>query len=87
MSMADEPEIRVGDLQAAQATRTKERARAGALDAQVFPTLAEFVGAADFRKRLDELAGLAREAKEPEVRSALQTAVRLLPILRGKFGG
>jgi len=85
--MADEPEFRVGDLQAASATRSQVKAGAGTLDDQVFPTLAAFVGAADFRKRLDELAGQAREAKDPDVRAALQTAVRLLPTLRSKYGG
>jgi hypothetical protein len=84
--MADEPEFRVGDLQAA-ATRRPPKAGAGALDPQVFPTLAAFVDAGDFRNRLDELAGQAREAADPKVQASLQTAVRLLPILRSKYGG
>jgi hypothetical protein len=85
--MADEPEFRVGDLQAASATRGRVKPGAGALDAQVFPTLAAIVDAADFRNRLAELAGQARQATDPEVRAALQAAVRLLPVLRSKYGG
>jgi hypothetical protein len=86
--MADEPEFRIGDVAAARAgARRGATVAAPKLDAEVFPTLAAFLGAADFRKRLDELAGEAREVADPEVRKALQTAVRLLPILRGRFGG
>lgn len=86
--MADEPEFRIGDIAASRGGgRRGATVAAPKLDAEVFPTLAAFVGAADFRRRLDELAGQAREATDPEVRSALQTAVRLLPILRGRFGG
>jgi hypothetical protein len=85
--MADEPEFRVGDLQAASATRSRVKAGAGALDAQVFPTLAAFVEAADFRNRLDQLAGQAREAADPKVQAALKAAVRLLPNVRSKYGG
>jgi hypothetical protein len=86
--MADEPEFRIGDVAAARGeARRGATVAAAKLDAEVFPTLGAFVGAADFRKRLDELAGEAREATDPEIRGALQAAVRLLPILRGKFGG
>jgi hypothetical protein len=85
--MADEPEFRVGDLQAASATRSRVKPGAGALDPEVFPTLAAFVEAADFRNRLDELAGQAREAGDPRVQAALKEAVRLLPIVRSKYGG
>jgi hypothetical protein len=88
MSMADEPEFRIGDVQTAiGGTRRSSTPGVGALDAQVFPTLAALLGAPDFRKQLDALASQAREEAAPEVQAALQTAVRLLPILQSKYGG
>jgi hypothetical protein len=87
MTMADEPEFRVGDMQSGGTARRGPKAGVGALDAQVFPTLSAFVSASDFRNLLDELAGQARAAKNPEVQAALQAAVRLLPNLRAKYGG
>jgi hypothetical protein len=84
--MTKEPEFRIGDV-----TPGRDEARrpttTAKLDGEIFPTLTAFIGTADFRQRLDELAGEARAAKSTEIRSALQTAVRLLPVLRGKFGG
>ena len=85
--MADEPEFRIGDVQAGRSARGQVKAGAPKLDDQVFPTLSKFVAAADFRQRLDELAGQARKVTDPDVRAALQTAVRLLPTLRSKYGG
>jgi len=85
--MADEPEFRIGDVQTALGGSARRVPAGGPLDAQVFPTLAAYLGAADFRKKLDELAGAAREATDPEVRAALLAAGRLLPILKSKFGG
>jgi hypothetical protein len=85
--MADEPEFRVGDLHPGGTPPRGPKASAGTLDGEVFPTLSAFVSASDFRNRLDELAGQAREATKPEVQAALKAAVRLLPILRTKYGG
>jgi hypothetical protein len=84
--MTDEPEFRIGDVHTALGGARPSMSGA-ALDPQVFPTLAGFVSAADFRSRLDALAGQAREGSSPEVQAALQTAVRLLPILKQRYGG
>jgi hypothetical protein len=83
--MTKEPEFRIGDV--APGRGEARQPSTATLDGEVFPTLAALLGAADFRQRLDELAGEARAATNTEIRNALQTAVRLLPVLRGKFGG
>lgn len=88
--MPDLPEFRIGDVTPDLTDRsTAKPVAAPELDADAFPTLAEFLrgSAPEFRERLDRLAGRAREESSPDAQTALQVAVRLLPELYSKYGG
>jgi hypothetical protein len=85
--MPEEKEFRIGDLQAGFA----EPAPRGParVDEGLFPTLAAWLEmpSPERRERTDQLAARARAETRPEVKAALQAAVRLLSEIPLKDGG
>jgi len=85
--MPEEPEFRIGDLQAGY---VEPAARSGGrVEEALFPTLGAWLGlpSPERRERTDLVAERARQETRPEVQAALQAALRLLSEIPLKDGG